>query len=94
MSAALNIFLAGHKRYCYRHSTFMYHQMYCYREGTYQNLVEDRTEMDELNRMSEEYVLERTKFTRQDIDDIRNKKMDLYFHADEAIKYGVVNEVI
>lgn len=74
MSAALNIFLAGHKRYCYRHSTFMYHQMYCHREGTYQNLVEDRTEMDELNRMSEEYVLERTKFTRQDIDDIRNKK--------------------
>lgn len=94
MSAALNIFLAGHKRYCYRHSSFMYHQMYCRREGTYQNLVEDRTEMDELNRMSEEYVLERTKFTRQDIDDIRNKKMDLYFHADEAIKYGVVNEVI
>nr|DAJ75485.1 MAG TPA: hypothetical protein [Bacteriophage sp.] len=94
MSAALKIFLAGHKRYCYKHSTFMYHQMYCRREGTYQNLVEDRTEMDELNRMSEEYVLERTKFTRQDIDDIRNKKMDLYFHADEAIKYGVVNEVI
>lgn len=29
MSAAFNIFLAGHKRYCYKHSTFMCHQMYC-----------------------------------------------------------------
>lgn len=25
MSAAFKIFLAGHKRYCYKHSTFMYH---------------------------------------------------------------------
>lgn len=29
MSAAFNIFLAGNKRYCYKHSTFMYHQMSC-----------------------------------------------------------------
>ena len=94
MSAAFEIFLAGHKRYCYKHSTFMYHQMYCHRDGKYQDLVEDRVEMDRLNKNSEEYVLERTKFTRQDIDNIRIKKIDFYFQADDAIKYGVVDEVI
>ena len=30
MSAAFKIFLAGHKRYCYKHSIFMYHQMSCW----------------------------------------------------------------
>ena len=37
MSAAFKIFLAGHKRYCYKHSTFMYHQMSCWRSGKYQD---------------------------------------------------------
>ena len=42
MSAAFKIFLAGHKRYCYKHSIFMYHQMSCWRSGKYQDLVEDK----------------------------------------------------
>ena len=57
MSAAFKIFLAGHKRYCYKHSTFMYHQMHYYSSGKYQDHVEDRTEKDLMNKEIEEYVL-------------------------------------
>lgn len=94
MGTAFKIFLAGHKRYCYKHSTFMYHQMNCWRSGKYQDLVEDRDGMDELNKMNEAYILERTKFTQLDIDEIRTKKKDFYIHASDAVKYGIVDEVL
>lgn len=94
ISAAFHIFLSGHKRFCYKHSTFMYHQMSCFRKGKYQDLVEDREEMDWLNKKNEEYVIERTKLTKDDIEDIRERKKDFYIHAKDAIKYGIVNEVL
>ena len=93
MSAAFKIFLAGHKRYCYKHSTFMYHQMSCWRSGKYQDLVEDREEMDWLNKKNEEYVIDRTKLTRDKVKDIREKKKDFYIHSDKAVEYGIVDEV-
>ena len=84
MSAAFKIFLAGHKRYCYKHSTFMYHQMSCWRSGKYQDLVEDREEMDWLNKKIEEYVIDRTNLTKDDINEIREKKKDFYIHSDTS----------
>lgn len=94
MSTAFKIFLAGHKRYCYKHSTFMYHQMNCWRSGKYQDLVEDREEMDWLNKKIEEYVINRTNLTEYDIKDIREKKKDFYIHSDKAINFGIVDEVL
>ena len=94
MSAGFKIFLAGHKKFCTRHATFMYHQMGCRRSGKYQDLVEDRKEMDFLNKQNEDYVLERTKMTREYIDEVRQKKKDVYIHADEALKLGIVDEII
>lgn len=94
MSAAFKIFLSGHKRFATRHATFMYHQMSCYRSGKYQDLVEDRKEMDFLNLKNEEYVIERTKITKEYIDEIREKKIDVYIHAEEALKLGIIDEVI
>lgn len=94
MSAGFKIFLAGHKRFCTKHATFMYHQMSCRRSGKYQDLVEDREEIDFLNKQNEDYVLERTKITRERIDEIRQKKKDVYIHAEEALKLGIVDEII
>ena len=50
--------------------------------------------MDWLNKKIEEYVISRTNFTENDIKDIREKKKDFYVHSDEAIKYGIVDEVL
>jgi len=94
MSAAFKIFLAGHKRYCYKHSTFMYHQMSCWLSGKLQDIKENREEMDRLNTQIEKYVIERTKLTKDDIKDIREKKKDFYIHSDMAVKYGIVDEVL
>ena len=72
----------------------MYHQMSCKRQGKYQDLVEDRVQMDYLQKTIEEYVIERTKLTKDDIDDIREKKKDFYIHAEDALKWGIVDEII
>lgn len=94
MSAAFIIFLAGHKRFCYKHSTFMYHQSYFCIQGKYKDLVETREEQDHLQKTIEEYVVERTKLSKEKIDEIRDKKVDMYIHCDKAVEYGIVDEII
>lgn len=94
MSAAFNIFLAGNKRYCYKHSTFMYHQMSCWLSGKLQGVEEDRKEMAYQNTKIEEYVIGRTNLTKDDIKEIHEKRKDFYIHSDKAVKYGIVDEVL
>ncbi len=94
MSAAFKIFLAGHKRYATKHATFMYHQMFYQRSGKYQDFIEDREEMDYLQKSIEKFVIDRTNLSQSDIDDIRIKKKDFYIHPSEALKLGIIDEII
>lgn len=94
MSAAFNIFLAGHKRYATKHATFMCHQMNCIRSGKYQDMIEDRKEMDYMNQQIENYVMERTKISEERIKEIREKKLNVYIHPNEAINLGIIDEII
>ena len=94
MSAAFKIFLAGHKRFASKHATFLYHQMNCQRSGKYQDLVEDREEMDYLQDEIEKYVIERTKITSKKIKNIRSSKKDWFIHSEEALQLGIINEII
>lgn len=94
MSAAFKIFLAGSKRFASKHSTFLYHQVYCWRDGKYQDLVEDRVEMDHIQNEIEAYVKSRTKITNEKLIEIREKKIDWYIHCDEALELGIVTDII
>lgn len=94
MSAAFIIFLSGHKRYMSPHATLMYHQIYCWRSGKYQDLVDDREQTDHLNEMIENYVVERTALTGEDLINIREKKKDTYFSAQEAKELQIIDEII
>lgn len=94
MSVAFKIFLAGHKRFCYKHSTFMYHQINFGLSGRLQDIEENRKEMGDQNTKIEEYVIDRTNLTKDDIKEIREKKKDFYIHSDKAVKYGIVDEVL
>lgn len=94
MSAAFQIYLSGHKRYASKHATFLYHQFIGYRYGKYQDLVEDRGEMDYINQSIEEYVMSRTKIKKKLINEVREQKKDLILHIDKALELGVVDEVM
>ena len=94
MSAAFIIFLAGHKRYMSPHATLMYHQIYCWRSGKYQDLVDDREQMDHLNEMIEQFVVERTGLTKEDMLSIREKKKDTYYSAKEAKEKKIITDIL
>ena len=94
MSAAFIIFLAGHKRYMSPHATLMYHQIYCWRSGKYQDLVDDREQTDHLNEMIENFVVERCGLTKEDLLNIRERKKDTYFSADEAKKLKIIDSIM
>ena len=94
MSAAFKIFLAGHKRFAFRHATFLYHQTNCLRFGKYQDLVEDREEMDFLQNEIEIYVAARTKINAKKLKGIRTTKKDWYIHSEEALLLGIIDEII
>lgn len=93
MSAAFMIFLAGSERIITSHATLMHHQLSGFRHGKYQDLVEDRAELDWIQTQIDEYVVERTKITKEDLSKNRERKQDWYFHGDDAIKYGVATRV-
>ncbi len=94
MSAAFIAFLAGHKRFMSTHATLMYHQIYCWRSGKYQDLVDDREQTDHLNEMIENFVVERTGLTKDDLFNIREKKKDTYFSVEEAKKLNIIDEIM
>lgn len=50
--------------------------------------------MNDQNTKIEEYVIDRTNLTKDDIKEIREKRKDFYIHSDEAVKYGIVDEVL
>lgn len=72
----------------------MYHQMSCRLSGKLQDVEEDRKEMDAQNTKIEEYIIDRTNLTKDDIKEIREKRKDFYIHSDEVVKYGIVDEVL
>lgn len=94
MSAAFIIFLAGHKRFATKHATFLYHQISFWRSGKYQDLIEEKDELDYLQSEVEKYVIEHTNFLQQDLEKIRLMKQDIYLHANEALEFGIVNEIL
>ena len=94
MSAAFQIFLSGHKRYVSKHATLMYHQISCWRYGKFQDLVDDMEHTEHLNDQIETYVTQKTKLSADELYQIRQKKKDTYFTADEAIKNGIADEII
>lgn len=72
----------------------MCHQMHCIRSGKYQDMVEDRKEMDYMNQQIEHYVMEKTKISEERIREIREKKIDVYIHPNEAKELGIIDEII
>ena len=94
MSAAFNIFLAGSKRFASKHSTFLYHQISCWRDSKYQDLVEDMVEIGYLQNDIELYVKDRSKITERKLKEVREKKIDWYIHCEEALKLGIITDII
>lgn len=93
-SGALKVFLAGHKRYCYQYSEFMYHQLLIDTSGTVQSVTEFQEDTKRRQKEIEQYVTARTKMSLELLKEIREKKQNYRMNAEMALKLGVVDEII
>lgn len=94
MSAAFIIAISGHKRFCYNTSTYMYHQISSWNWGKLKDIEEDLEESKRLQVALEEHTLKCTKITKETLDKNYKGKKDWYMTAKQALKFGVVDEVI
>lgn len=94
MSMGYLIYISAHKRFAHEYSTFMHHQLSGGSYGTNQDIQEDAIQKDKLNKMLMKIVRKRTKITKEQIKEKNERKQDWFFTGKEAVKLGVVDELL
>ena len=92
MSAGFEIFLAGHKRYAFRHTQMLAHSGSASFTGTAEQIAAAQDNYKRQLDATKLYILERTNIDDETFD--ANRSKDWYFTADDFIKYGIVDAVI
>lgn len=91
-SGGFYMLLAGHKRFCQKYSTLMYHQIQTgLPQADMKTSMEHIDETIRLQEMFNKFVLQRTKIKSKHLLDVNAKKLDWYMGYEEAIKHGVVD---
>jgi ATP-dependent Clp protease protease subunit len=94
MSMALFVFLAGKKRLAHRNSTFLYHEITCFVWDKLEAIRQDLKEGERLQAMLDGMLLGKTSVLREQIDAAKAAKWDWYIPAEEALKLGIVHEIV
>jgi ATP-dependent Clp protease protease subunit len=94
MSCGFLILISGHKRFCYRLSTPLYHQVSSGNFGDIKTIEESVAETKRLQKLIEKLTLEKTKISKKKLKKIYKKKFDWFMTADKALKLGVVDEIL
>ena len=93
-SAGFLILIHGHKRFAYEHSTPLYHQMSGGFYGTVKDAEVKVEEYKRLQKKIEEITIKKTNITKKKLKEILNTKTDWYMDSEEALKLGVIDEII
>lgn len=91
-SGGFFIFLAGHKRFCYKNASFLFHEG---STGTFGDANKFNNWADfykKLLKRLKVHTLENTKITEKQYEE--HVKDDWWFLAEEAIEYGVCDEIL
>ena len=94
MSMGLAIFAAGHKRFAYPYTTFMYHEV---ASGVFGKNIEIERQNKENKRIQTMYdglLISQTEMKKNQLDKVKKDSLDWFFDAEEALKMGLVHEVI
>ena len=94
MSMALPILVSGNHRVGHSLSSYMYHE--CLDYTPYDKMSVIKENLDEGNRLMDiydDYILSKTKLTRRKLNKVKKDKSDWYFGAEEALEYGIINEI-
>jgi ATP-dependent Clp protease protease subunit len=94
MSMALIVFAAGHHRLASKYATFMYHEASYDIEGKITHHKQEVKETERTDKICDDYLLSKTKFTAKQLNDIKDKRAEWYFDVKVAMKHGLVDEIL
>lgn len=94
MSCGFMMLISGHKRFAHKLSTPLYHQVSSMGWGKLKDLEEDIEETKRLQKMIEKITLDKTKITKDRLKEVFTCKIDWFMSAEEALKLGVVDEIL
>ena len=94
MSAGFIILINGHKRFAYSMSRMMYHQLSSGTYGKLKDMAEDVEEKKEVQLAIESNVIKKTNITQRTLLDAYEKKKDIYYSAESALRNGIIDEII
>ena len=92
MSSAFLIFLAGHRRYAFKHCQMLVHSGSAGFQGTAEQIEEAQKNYKKQLGEMKEYILSRTDMEEKTFNKNRNK--DWYLKSEEIIEYHVVDKFI
>ena len=83
--------LAAQVRKAHRNTTFMIHQLSSMAIG---DMVDSVEESSRVNTMLFDIITSTTRITKERLSQISEQKKDWFFNAEEALKLGVITEII
>ena len=94
MSMGIALLLSAKTRKAYRNTTFMIHEG---SSGAIGKVSDMEDSIDESKRLNDIYfgiIESETKIPKAKLDEIRKRRKDWYFTAEEALEYGLITEII
>jgi ATP-dependent Clp protease protease subunit len=94
MSMGLIILASGHHRRAHHLSTVMYHEMSTLMIDKLTGIKKDLKECERLEAICDKVLFRRTKLKASQLKKYKETKAEWYMSAQEALKYGIVDEII
>lgn len=91
-SGAFFIGIAGHKRFGFPHSSYLFHEGCAENGGDAHKFIQGVKFYEHRLSMLKQHTLKYTKITEEEYK--KHKKDDLWMTAEEAVRYGVIDEIL
>lgn len=94
MSAGFLMAISGHKRFCYESSSYMWHEVGYMVGGKTTEHEENMVETLRIQKIIDKNIIEKTLLTAKDLKKIYRTKQDKFISAEDALKLGIVDEIL
>lgn len=94
MSMGVIVALGAKVRKAYRNTTFMIHQVSGLSFGTLREMEDTVTEASRVNQILFNIIKSKTKVTEEQLNEVLQTKKDWYLTAEDALKFGILTELI
>lgn len=93
-SAALGIFLVGHKRFMDKYGTILYHNIKIMgvTDNTYKQLSNESIETKRLQKMYDEIITSNSTLTQKQLDDWKRENIDIYIDYKRARRFKMLGD--